>query len=197
MNNKLYSEASERNKYPILEKIKDIYRDSQSVIEIGSGTGQHGVFFAEYLPHLKWQTSDLLQSHESIKSYISESNLTNISNPLLIDVSISDWDNLNFDSAFTANTFHIISKENVDNTFKGLSKIIKKYFCVYGPFNYDGKYTSKSNEQFDIYLKNTYPNQASIKDITFIKSSAEKYGFRLLEDFEMPSNNRLLIFSLF
>lgn len=191
---KLYSESCERNKSFILEKIKTVFEDSSSVLEIGSGTGQHAVFFAENLLYLNWQTSDLLQSHESIKAYIKDSNLKNIFNPLLIDVSKDDWHNLKFDSAFSANTLHIISSENVQNIFKGLTKVISKYFCVYGPFNYNGQYTSKSNEQFDEYLKQTYPNQAGIKDISFIENTAKNYSFDLINDFDMPSNNRLLVF---
>lgn len=190
---KLYSESCERNKTFILEKIKTVFEDSSSVLEIGSGTGQHAVFFAENLLYLNWQTSDLLQSHESIKAYIKDSNLKNIFNPLLIDVSKDDWHNLKFDSAFSANTLHIISCENVQNIFKGLTKVISKYFCVYGPFNYNGQYTSKSNEQFDEYLKQAYPNQAGIKDISFIENTAKNYSFDLINDFDMPSNNRLLV----
>ncbi|MFN8578156.1 MAG: DUF938 domain-containing protein [Candidatus Sericytochromatia bacterium] len=190
---KLFSEACERNKYPIFEKIKNIFENSKNVIEIGSGTGQHATFFAENLPQLIWQTSDLIESHESINSYIDESNLNNIKRPIVLDVSNSDWHNLNFDSAFTANTFHIISKKNVENAFKGISKIIKRHFCIYGPFNYNGEYTSQSNSDFDSFLRKKYPNQACIKDIEYILDLADKYKFKLINDFEMPSNNRLLV----
>jgi cyclopropane fatty-acyl-phospholipid synthase-like methyltransferase len=194
---KLFSEACERNKLPIFEIIKETYKDTKNVLEIGSGTGQHSIFFAEKLPNLVWQTSDLIDSHESIKAYINDSNLNNIKFPLLIDVSTSNWHDLIFESAFTANTFHIISSENVEKTFIGLSNVISKKFCVYGPFNYDGKYTSQSNYNFDLFLKKKYPNQAFIKDIEFITSLAKKYNFELINDFEMPSNNRLLVFNRF
>lgn len=190
---KLYSEACERNKYPILEKIQEFFNYSESVIEIGSGTGQHAVFFAENLPNLIWQTSDMIYSHESIKAWIEESKITNVKQPLLIDVSDYDWSNLKFDSAFTANTFHIMSKSNVEDTFSGLSKVITKYFCVYGPFNYNNQYTSQSNADFDLYIQSKYP-EGGIRDIEYITELSEKHNFKLVNDFAMPSNNRLLVF---
>lgn len=194
---KLYSEACERNKYPILENLKVLLRNSKSVFEIGSGTGQHAVFFAENLPDLTWQTTDLIYSHESINAYIDDSSAKNILRPLLVDVSTFDFNNLNFDSAFTANTFHIMSLENVKHAFKGISKILNSHglFCVYGPFKYGNKHTSESNEEFDQSLRARDP-LSGIRDIEEIIEIAAKNNFSFSHDFAMPSNNRLLAFQL-
>src|SRR5256885_16336725 len=53
------SEACERNKGPILEVLRTEFAASRSVLEVGSGTGQHAVHFAAHLPHLTWQPSEL------------------------------------------------------------------------------------------------------------------------------------------
>ena len=57
--NKPFSQACENNKEPILSVIKD-YFVSGTILEIGSGTGQHAVHFAERLDNIFWQTSDQL-----------------------------------------------------------------------------------------------------------------------------------------
>lgn len=192
---KLYSEACERNKFPILEKLEILFARSKSILEIGSGTGQHAVFFADNLPHLIWQTSDLIYSHESINAWISESAAKNILKPLLLDVSEYDFKNLSFDGAFTANTFHIMSLDNVKQTFLGLKNVLNNQalFCIYGPFKYKGKHTSQSNYEFDLFLNERDP-QSSIRDIEEIINIAENNNFALINDFAMPSNNRLIVF---
>ena len=64
--NQPYSQACENNKQPILAILSQAFASSQVVLEIGSGTGQHAVFFASQLPHLQWYTSDQPHYHEGI-----------------------------------------------------------------------------------------------------------------------------------
>ncbi len=66
--NKPYAEACDENKRPILAQLQRLFRDTRSVLEIGSGTGQHGVFFAAALPDLIWQTSDREENLEGIRA---------------------------------------------------------------------------------------------------------------------------------
>ena len=46
------SEACERNKGPILAVLREELAASRRVLEVGSGTGQHAVYFAAGLPQL-------------------------------------------------------------------------------------------------------------------------------------------------
>ena len=65
-------------------------------------------------------------------------------------------------------------------------------FCVYGPFNYGGKFTSASNERFEQWLKSR--NTASgIRDFEALQAHADRLGWQLLDDVEMPANNRCLV----
>ena len=64
---KTVAESCERNKVPILEVLKPIFADRNTVLEVGSGTGQHAVFFGESMPHLTWQTSELPGNHPGIQ----------------------------------------------------------------------------------------------------------------------------------
>jgi len=196
--NKPYSQACENNKQPILEKLIEAFSDTQQVLEIGSGTGQHASFFGGHLPHLHWQTSDLSVNHEGINQWINDSGCTNVSAPIELDLNES-WSlsekGLIVDGLYTANTLHIVSWNLVVKFFAGISENLNTNakVCIYGPFNYDGKFTSESNASFDLWLKDRDPN-SGIRDMEAILSLAEEAGLSLLDDHAMPANNRLLVF---
>jgi hypothetical protein len=101
---KPYSEACDQNRGPILAALKEELADSHAVLEIGSGTGQHAVYFGEHLPHLSWQTSDIDSCHPGINAWLEAAQLPNIFQPLSLDVSSNRWPNTGFDGVFSANT---------------------------------------------------------------------------------------------
>ena len=190
---KPFSQSSENNKDHILLVLKDAFRDANSVLEIGSGTGQHAVHFALNLPHLNWQPSDLEINISGIRLWLDEARLSNIREPVLLDVNNLPREVGEFDGVFTANTLHIMAKSEIENLFQGIGQVLKNHgtLCVYGPFNYGGKYTSASNEQFDGWLFRQNP-QSAIRDFEWVNILAENIGLSLVRDHEMPANNRLL-----
>jgi len=193
-NNKPYSQSSEENKEVIFNVINPLLSQSKRVLEIASGTGQHAVYFAEKMPFLSWQTSDLIESHSGIKQWINSVNLPNILPPLELNVSETQWPNTYYDGIFSANSFHIMSKQNVTDFFKNVSAILneKAIVIIYGPFNYNGAHTSESNANFDIWLKNRN-SQSGIKDFEWCDCLAQEAQLSLIEDIEMPMNNRILV----
>ena len=190
---KPYAEACEQNKYPILEVIKDYFADRRAVLEIGSGTGQHAVYFARHLPHLVWITSDLPASHKGINAWLDEAGLPNVKSPLALDVTQSEWPATDVDAVFSATTAHIMSWPVVENMFAGIGRLLKPggVFCLYGPFNYGGQYTSESNARFDVWLKAQDPNSA-IRNFEDLERLALNHGMQLQGDHAMPANNRIL-----
>ncbi len=193
---KPFSQACENNKQPILDKLRDCFANQANVIEIGSGTGQHAVHFAQHLPHVVWQTSDLAENHAGINAWIGDTNLSNLRAPMVLDANDSRWDIHPCDAVFTANTLHIMSWQEVEKLFKHLDKILTENGClvVYGPFNYEGKFTSESNERFNQWLGEQAPHRA-IRDFEAVCALASSIGLTLQNDFGMPANNRLLYFS--
>ncbi len=187
------SEACERNKGPILKILRGAFRDVRSVLEIGSGTGQHAVHFAKNLPYLTWQPSDLPEYLPGIKARLEQEGSSNIEEPVLLDVTARPWEVGSFEGVFTANTFHIMSEALVELFFLGLDAALKDggTLCVYGPFNYGGEYTSESNERFDEFLQSR-DRKSGIRDFEWVNSLGEARGLKLLHDHEMPANNRLL-----
>lgn len=192
-----FSQACENNKSPILSVLNSVLSDSTKVLEIGSGTGQHGVYFAEKLPHLTWLTSDLEVNHPSILARIAHSKLPNIHKPLTLDLN-KQWHHLKssaVDAVFTANTLHIVSISLVNNFFEMLSTHLLKdgILCIYGPFKYDGKFTSASNEGFNAWLQER-DKDSGVRDFEYIVKLASNAGLTLINDHVMPANNQLLVF---
>jgi hypothetical protein len=184
---KPFSEASERNRAPILEILKRVFAGSRRVLEIGSGTGQHAAHFARALPHLVWQASDVAEHLPGIREWVSEPP------PIELDVDRA-WPPVDADAAFSANTCHIMSWPQVERMFAGVGAMAAvKTFVLYGPFNYGGAHTSESNARFDASLRRRDP-ASGIRDVEAILALAARHGFSLAEDNAMPANNRLLVF---
>ncbi len=192
--NKPFSQACENNKDPILAVLKRVFSQPCEVLEIGSGTGQHAVYFAQHLPHISWQPSDQAMHLAGINTWISEANLDNIKTPLALDVCQTPWPFAELEAVFTANTLHIMSWEHVQVLIQTLGKVMRSgaKMCCYGPFNMGGTYTSDSNARFDIWLKQQDPDSA-IRDLEAITELANAVNITLLENIAMPANNRLLV----
>jgi cyclopropane fatty-acyl-phospholipid synthase-like methyltransferase len=193
---KHFSQACENNKQPILAVLRRVFANSKQVLEIGSGTGQHAVFFAAHLPHLFWQTSDLPENHAGIRDWLREAQLPNLGAPLVVDADQQNWLVVPVDTIFSANTLHIMSWAQVQRLFQNLSSVLlpEGRLAIYGPFNYNGQFTSESNRRFDARLKHCAAHQG-IRDFEAVNALAEEVGLHLLEDNPMPANNRLLVWN--
>jgi SAM-dependent methyltransferase len=191
---KPFSEPCERNKEPILVILRELFADRRLVLEIGSGTGQHAVHFAQALPHLVWQTSDLPANHAGIRAWLAEAALANTPEPIALDVGADAWPVATADAIFCANTIHIISWPLVERMFEGIGRVLADdgLLVLYGPFNYKGQFTSESNARFDVWLKNRDP-VSGIRDFEQVDALARAQGLRLVGDHEMPANNRTLV----
>jgi cyclopropane fatty-acyl-phospholipid synthase-like methyltransferase len=191
---KPFAESSEQNKQPILTILNQEFAQSQSVLEIGSGTGQHAVFFAQQLTHLHWHTSDVAENLPGIALWLREYAGHNLHGPYELDVTQRDWPLTDVDGIFSANTAHIMHWQAVQAMFAGSGRVLRAggRFCLYGPFNYHGRYTSDSNARFDDWLKARDPH-SGIRDLDDINSLAAAADLQLVRDHTMPVNNRLLV----
>jgi cyclopropane fatty-acyl-phospholipid synthase-like methyltransferase len=192
---KPYAASCDENRDAILAVISPILADCRQLLEIGSGTGQHAVYFAQKMPHLRWHTSDCPSYLPGIELWLQEAGLENVASPVELDVTHSQWPEMTIDAVFTANTLHIMSDSAVENLFSGVSKLLETQgkLLIYGPFNYDGKYTSASNASFDRWLKDR-DSHSGIKNFEQVISLAADNGLLLSSDIEMPANNRILYF---
>jgi uncharacterized protein DUF938 len=196
MTNRPFSQACENNKDPILRVIRPVFSRPLTVWEIGSGTGQHACYFAGQLPHVNWQPTDRQENIAGIELWRQAAGLANLRPPLILDVTDAAWPCTRIEALFTANTLHIMSWRQVQVFFDRLGQYLAPDapVCIYGPFNYQGRYTSDSNARFDQWLKSRDP-LSGIRDFEAVKALAASIGLQLVDDVVMPANNRLLVLS--
>jgi len=188
------SEACERNKGPILAVLRGELAASRTVLEIGSGTGQHAVYFAAHLPQLEWQPTEVPGQLSELAARIGREGGANLRAPLPLDVGVQPWQVPGADAVFSANTLHIMAWEQVCDLFRGVGALLgtPAVLCVYGPFRYRGAYTSDSNAEFDRFLRGRDP-LSGIRDFEALDALARAQGLQLAADHDMPANNRTLV----
>ena len=188
---KKFSQSCCNNQQPIFEQLSHLFLSKQRVLEIGSGTGQHAVFFASKLPHLQWHTSDLIENHQSINAWIAASPSDNLHPPVELMIGQDPWPPLAVDAVFTANSTHIMQANEAKLMMQLIAKNLSMdgIFCQYGPFKIEGEYTSDSNRDFDAYLKES--DFGGLRDLSELKLWAK--GMNLVQAIPMPANNFLLL----
>jgi cyclopropane fatty-acyl-phospholipid synthase-like methyltransferase len=193
---KPFAPSCERNQGPILEVLVKHFSGRKQVLEVGSGTGQHAVFFGAALPDLTWQTSDRAENLPGIRMWLDEAALPNVLQPVELDVT-GPWPRGSYDAVFTANTLHIMSWPEVQTLFTALDHALADdaVLAIYGPFNYGGQFTSDSNASFDAWLKQQYSPASGVRDFEAVNALARGIGLELVRDYEMPANNRTLVWA--
>jgi cyclopropane fatty-acyl-phospholipid synthase-like methyltransferase len=194
LSDKPFAESCAENRAPILAVLRAVFADRSRVLEIGSGTGQHAVYFAPELPHLTWQTADVPQHHAGIRLWLAEAALPNVLAPLALDVNRTEWHSGRYDAVFSANTLHIMSWPEVERLFAGIGAVLESggVLAIYGPFNINGTFTSESNARFDAWLKARDP-ASGVRDFEAVDALARAQGLVLQQDVAMPANNRTLV----
>ncbi len=188
---KQFASSCERNSEPILLVLKEILTEPGLVLEIGSGTGQHAVYFARYLPHIKWQPSDIPGSLDSITAWREEESPANLRAPLELDLSDDKWPVDQADTIVCINTIHIVPWTAVKRLFSGAGGVLSAggIMYVYGPYRYADRPLESSNEEFGQWLKERDPH-SGIRDFEAVNALAEAAGLILEGDRAMPANNR-------
>lgn len=191
-----YSSAAERNSQPIYEQLSQLLPEQGKVLEIGSGTGQHAVYFCQRLQNLIWQPTDRAVNLPGLRQHFADAGNARILDPLALDVLEDHWPAGPFDAAYSANTSHIMPWEAVQATFAGVARVLKPKacFCLYGPFNIDGQYTAPSNAEFDQALR-AGKGRMGLRDMQDIEKLANRHQLVLTSTIAMPANNFILVFN--
>jgi cyclopropane fatty-acyl-phospholipid synthase-like methyltransferase len=189
------SQAAENNKGPILEKLQAHFNEAGEVLEIGSGTGQHAIHFSSQMSHLSWQPTDCEAYFEPLLAGLREAGSASIKDPVYLKIGVSDWPPGKYEYVYSANVLHIMAEALMPAFFEGVGQCLKQggCCCLYGPFRYQGAFTTESNAGFDTWLKGNDPD-SGIRDIERVIALAAENGMSLEEDYAMPANNQLLVF---
>ena len=190
---KRFSQACENNRLPILEQLQRLLKDSQQLLEVGSGTGQHASYFAPHLPQLFWQTSDVIENHPSIIAWLQDTDAQNLKLPVSLRIGADPWPEGDFDAIYTANTAHIMQKDEVQSLMSLVALHLPSggVFCQYGPFTEQGKFSSESNFAFHQHL--IAEGYGGYRDIDELCEWGAPSGLQLSEQITMPANNLMLV----
>lgn len=188
---KEFAPACDRNSQVILDVLREILGSARSVLEIGSGTGQHAAFFARALPHLILTPSDRPGHLDSIHAWRHEAQLDNLQAPLVIDLLDEQCRLPVVDAILCINTIHIMAWEGTQRLLRMAGQYLRPggILYVYGPYRYADRPLEPSNESFDQWLKDRDP-ASGIRDFEAVDSLACLAGLDLQGDIAMPANNR-------
>lgn len=153
--------AALRNREPIAKVLREWLPASGLVLEIASGTGEHAVYFAERLPGLIWQPSDIHpDALASIRAWREESGLPNIREPLVVDASSPDWPIDRADALLSINMVHISPWRSALGLIEGAARILPggAPFMLYGPWLRDDVRPRRAT------LRSTLSSSAAIRD---------------------------------
>ena len=190
----IVNESCLRNQAPIADVLSNELPESALVLELASGSGQHGAYVTGKLPAVRWQPSELAGQLESINAWRQHSGHSNYLPPLTLDVTQDLWPVKQVDAVFAANLVHFVGWPQVRSMMTGIGRVLRRAGLAffYGPFNYAGKFTSEGNQQLDAWLRQRDP-ESGIKDFEQVILAARKEKLRLLKDIAMPANNRMLV----
>jgi SAM-dependent methyltransferase len=196
MNDKPFAPASERNSPPILDVIREEFSDFETILEIGSGTGQHAVHFGGALGHLSWQTSDVAENHAGIQAWLRGAALSNVREPLALDVLTDRWPERRYDGVFSANTAHIMSFDAVEKMFELVSSVLNDHgaFVLYGPFRQGGEFNTLSNAEFHKSLQQRDP-EMGIRHLEDLDRLAAGGGMQRTRLYALPANNHIAVWA--
>jgi len=193
---RLFAPATARNREFILAVLRRHLPATGTVLEIGSGSGEHAVFFAAGLPGLRWQPSEAeAGALASIRGWIAHVGVANVAEPLLFDATAAQWPLAAADAVVAINVIHYSPWETTPALLDGVARLLPPggVLYLYGPYRRDGAHTAPSNEAFDGWLKERDP-RFGVRDLEAVVTEAAARGLTLAEVAEMPANNLSVVF---
>lgn len=190
-----YSQAAENNKGPIMEVLGKHLKKGASVLEIGSGSGQHAIHMSAAYPTINWIPSERKNVIPILRENLTLHGSSNIQSPLTLDLADANWRGASVDIVYAANVMHIVSIDLGERLLRLAADALDTFgaLMLYGPYKYDGRFTTESNAAFDQWLKERDP-ASGIRDIERVTALASKIGLSLTADYSMPANNQMLVF---
>jgi SAM-dependent methyltransferase len=190
---RLFSDACQRNRGPILEVLREVLPETGLVLETGCGTGQHAAYFGENLPDLVWQPTDRDdRAQHSVRGWVEHHGAENVRPPLVFDL-FGESPVESADAIVCINTIHIAPWGATRKLFEHAAALLAPGapIVLYGPFRYRDRDLEPSNVRFDQWLRRRDP-ESGIRTFEDVDAIARELGFELGGDRAMPANNRTI-----
>ena len=190
-----FSQAADNNKTPILNTFREWISNDELVLEIGSGSGQHAIHIAKALQKIRWQPTEHPSALQSLMNNISSFGSPNILAPESLDLAAVEWPTESVDCVYSANVIHIVDETLGRRLIETAAESLRVggLLALYGPFRYQGDFTTTSNAEFDDWLKDRN-SSSGIRDFEWVMKLAQDSGLTFMEDRSMPANNQFLAF---
>jgi hypothetical protein len=195
-----YALATQRNREFILAVLLSILPPEGNILEIASGTGEHGAFFAPHLSPRHWFPSDPNPRwRESIEAWRQACGSEHLHQPLDIDARQGIWAVEGLGIPFTAlvniNMIHIAPWEACLGLMAGARRLLPLggILYLYGPFKQGGKHTAPSNLAFDQSLREQNPLWG-VRHLPDVVAAGAAQGLKLVRTVPMPANNLSVVF---
>jgi SAM-dependent methyltransferase len=192
--------ATGRNQKPILDVLNGVLPAFGTVLEVASGSGQHITYFAQQMPHLKWQPSDPESvARESIEAWRYKLGVEDLVHPALnLDARVDIWSLAHIkdlSAILSINMIHISPWEAYLGLLKNAQRVLSPggVLYLYGPFKVGDVHVTQSNADFDLSLQSQ--NQSwGVRNLDDVAEEALKQNFQLMKTVRMPANNLSVIF---
>ena len=190
-----FSQAADNNKTPILNTLREWLSNGELVLEIGSGSGQHAIHITSTLSKIRWQPTERPNILPILTKNIASFGSPNLLTPQSLDLAAVEWPTESVDCVYSANVIHIVNETLGRSLIETAAESLRAggLLALYGPFKYQGNFTTASNAEFDDWLKDRNPS-SGIRDFEWVMGLAQESGLTFMEDRSMPANNQFLAF---
>lgn len=192
-----FAPAAARNQRPIADVLLEVLPSRGLVLEIASGTGQHAAFFAERIPTLTWQPSDISPTAvASIDAHVRELRRPNLLPAIQLDAAAAEWPIATANAVVCINMIHIAPWEAAVGLFEGAASLLSagEHLVTYGPYRLHGNHTAASNARFDASLRAQDPRWG-VRDVDALDALGRQHAFDRDKTVPMPANNFTLVWT--
>jgi len=195
-----FSPSVARNREPIRDVFAAYVGTTGHVLEIASGTGEHGAFITQALPGIAWTYSDIdAASLDSQRAWVKAAGHDQLKGPRVLDASLADWGAAEtarpWDVLVSINMIHIAPMAAVEGLFAGAGRLLRPGWrlFLYGPYGREGA-MAPSNVRFseDLIRRN---REWGVRDLDQeLLPLASLAGLVVQNVVEMPADNLSVIF---
>jgi hypothetical protein len=193
--------SADRNMGVVRDRLlKIVPETARDLLEVSSGTGQHGAHCAPSMPHLRWWPTEFdAERLASIAAYAADTPSGNLMPPQRLDVTANDWADAvrpeRTDVIVNINMIHITPWDACTGLLRGAGRKLSDggLLIFYGPFRQRDVETADSNEAFEVWLKSQDPAYG-LRFLEDVAEEASRHQLSLSEILPVPANNLMVVF---
>ncbi|MEO9873820.1 MAG: DUF938 domain-containing protein [Anderseniella sp.] len=193
--------SADRNMDIVRDRLLNIVPETaRDILEVSSGTGQHGAHCAHAMPHLRWWPTEYDPERlASIAAYAADTPSGNLMPPQQLDVVDGRWEDTakpeRADVIVNINMIHITPWDACAGLLRGAGRKLSAggLLIFYGPFRRRDVVTADSNEAFEVWLKSQDPAYG-LRFVEDVAEEASRHQLSLSETLPVPANNLMVVF---